>query len=772
MGLKNLSVMGGFDLYIKNNLHKALHNNEISDTQFNNAQKIISDYKTSAIPDRKKKLFELRKVLTGVKENTTLKPSKAVKTSIDIKIKSAQKMSLESDIQYAKGVGPQLSLKMKVLGINTIRDLLYYFPRRYEDRSNLTAIANTMDGAFETVKGRVHDKRELRLRKGLTATKVTIDDGTGFAVLTWFNQPYKSKSIPMGTFIYASGKVEKKFGETQIQNPEIELANEEENLHTARIVPVYPSTENLSQRTLRKIIKSAVENYSHLVSENLPEEIVLKYDFMPVQKTLQEIHYPSSAGEKVKAEARLIYEEFFLMQLAILSLRKNRTLQSRSHSYIIDKKLIEEFEANLPFKFTSAQKRVIYEILMELAGSYPMSRLVQGDVGSGKTIVAAAIIYVTVKSGYQGAIMAPTEILAEQHYKKFRQYLEPYGINVGLFTGSLTKKEREALKESLKTGEINVAVGTHALIQEGIEFKNLAFCVVDEQHKFGVMQRTELQKKGNNADLLVMTATPIPRTLSLILYGDLSISVIDELPPNRQEIKSFFRPLKKIDTVYSFIKEEIKKGRQAYIVCSLIDESDKIEAKAALAHAEELKSGIFSDIKVSVLHGKMKAQEKEEIMENFRKHGSDILISTTVIEVGVDVPNATVMVILNAERFGLAQLHQLRGRVGRGSEQSYCFFSGEIKSQESRNRLETMVSSSDGFVIAEKDLELRGPGDFCGTRQHGIPELKLADLIRDRKILEIARKDAENIIASNTDFVKKLKYNGEISNSESSGMIH
>ena len=759
MGFKNLSVMGGFDRFIKNNLSSALEQNEITPEQFQKSQSLISIYSESSVPSRKRILHGLYNIFTN---KEVVKKSQNTKEIINNKVKRDFKLSIKSDIQYAKGVGPQLSVKMKTLGIYTIEDLIYLIPRRYEDRGNLVTISQTQDATFHTVKGRVVNKKDAKIRKGLTISKIFIDDGTGFAVLSYFNQPFRNKSIKIGDFLYVSGKVDRKFNEIQFQNPDTESIGDEDGLKTQRIVPVYPSTESLSQKTIRKIISNVFEDYSHLLIDKLPEELLNKYKFLTITETLRQIHFPEDEEKRLKAVSRLIYEDFFYMQLSILSLRQNRIIQKKEHTYNLNKSLIEDFKKSLPFKLTNAQDKVIKEIMMDFASSSPMSRLVQGDVGSGKTIVAAACVYITVKSGFQGTIMAPTEILAEQHYKKFCQYLEPYGIKTALFTGSLTKKEREALREELKDGSIDVAVGTHALIQEGIEFKNLAFCVVDEQHRFGVMQRTALTQKGGNPDLLVMTATPIPRTLSLIVYGDLNISIIDELPPGRQEIKSYFRSLGKIDNVYSFVKEEIHKGRQAYIVCPLVDESDKIEAKSAIAHAEELKNGIFSELCTDVLHGKMKASEKDEIMDKFRKGKTDILISTTVIEVGVDVPNATVMVILNAERFGLAQLHQLRGRVGRGSHQSYCFFTGDIKSAESKERMETITGSTDGFVIAEKDLKLRGPGDFCGTRQSGLPDMRIADIIRDAKILEFARKDAMEFLNKNLKFAVNTPSKTEI----------
>lgn len=742
-GCRNLSVLGGFDRYVRHWLEEAGKKAQGAQLQeLGKLRSCLQDYGLCTPSERRARLLTADRLLAaGAPKAEAQKENAAAPAA------KTQAIKPSAQVQYLKGVGPKLALRLRALGIETVEDLLFHFPRRHEDRSNLKTVMLLEHGVTETVRVRIRSKTEQKLRKGLTLSKVIAEDHAGVLTLTWFNQPFAVKNLSPGQWIYATGKTEIKFGEIRMANPEIEPDSDGDSLHTARIIPVYPSTENLGQRTLRKIVHGALENCG-VFPDAVPSFLREKYGFPPRTAAIRDMHFPENFGKLAAARNLLVYEELLLLQLRVLSLRLKRERIEKNRRYGTEEQVLENFEKSLPFRLTGAQKRVIREIGGDLASPEPMSRLLQGDVGSGKTLVAAAAVYLAVNSGYQACIMAPTEILAEQLYGKFLQFLQPLGFRAKLFTGSITGKKRTRLREELQTGEIRIAVGTHALIQEGVEFSRLGLAVIDEQHRFGVLQRTELQKKGEHPDLLVMTATPIPRTLSLTVYGDLKVSVIDELPPGRQKITSRFFRFGESGQVYRFIREEVKKGRQAYIVCSLIDESDKIEAKAALSQAQELQEGIFSDLKVGVLHGKMKAAEKEKIMGAFRLGLFDILISTTVIEVGVDVPNATVMAILNAERFGMAQLHQLRGRVGRGSEKSHCFFVGEPKSQEGMLRMKTMTESEDGFLIAEKDLEIRGPGEIYGTRQHGLPDLKVADLLQDLKLMETARKDARELLAA------------------------
>lgn len=759
-GYKNLSVFGGFDKFVLSFLEKALEADELDNELYDRAVKNINSYLSSSTVERKIIVQELKDILNlSTKNKKTLKePPKTIKSKQEIcekiKIKTNHNLSLDSDIQYAKGVGPSLGSRLKYMGYFTIADLFALYPRRYEDRTSSKKISELTDGEFVSISAWVLSKRDQKIRRNLTISKVTVTDSSRYPLLlTFFNQPYKMKSLTNGTKINIFGKVEFKNEGWTIQNPDIELEEDGESL--LKINAIYPLSENLSQKTIKRVIKTNLDIYSDLFVEFLPSEIINKRNLISYREAVNLIHQPENFEDIEKAKKRLAYDELFLFQLKLLLFRNNRRKILKNRHYSVNLELLEKFQKCIPFKLTNAQLRCIKEIMFDLSSPYAMNRLIQGDVGSGKTVVAVAGIFFAVESGFQTVIMAPTEILAIQHFKKFSQYLGYYGINTELLTGSTKKKDREYILSGLKDGTIKVVVGTHALIQEGVEFKNLAFTVVDEQHRFGVMQRTALQQKGVNADNIVMTATPIPRTLSMTLYGDLNISIIDELPPNRKVIKSYFKQLDKLPEVCKYIKEEIKKGRQAYIVCPLIDESDKIEAKSAIETAEELKNGVFSDLKVSLLHGKMKPSEKENIMDDFRKNKTDVLISTTVIEVGVDVPNATIMVIMNSERFGLAQLHQLRGRIGRGSFESICFFVGNIKSQDGFERMKTMVKETDGFKIAEKDLELRGPGDFCGTKQHGLPMFRLADLTHDLVLMQMAREDAGYILETNPEYVER-----------------
>lgn len=762
-GFRNLAVMGGLGRYFLSFLEKAEKAGEISPETRAEADKLAHGYETATISERKSIIAGMKRLLSGGKVRGGPKKDRAAEKTAEAKASIASralssikgKNAEESDIQYAKGVGPSLGSLLRRMGINRISDLLSYYPRRYDDRSYVKKIADLQDGDACTVLARVISKREMRTRGGMTITKVLVTDSSGAPLtLVWFNQPFRGKSLKNGDMMYASGKAEFKMNSFEMNSPETE-AFVEEAARSARIVPVYPLSENLSQRTIRKIIKTNLDIYADSLEDPIPERTRAERNLRDYSWAIRNIHFPESPEAAAEARRRLAYDELFFFQLRLAAFRMKKEKIPKNRTYDISPSILDEFKKGLPFSLTRAQERSIREIMMDLASPHPMSRLVQGDVGSGKTMVAAAAAFTAARSGFQAAIMAPTEILAGQHYKKFSAYLSPYGIKTALLTGSSRKREREESLAGLADGSIEVAIGTHALIQEGVEFKRLGLAIVDEQHRFGVMQRTSLQRKGENPDMLVMTATPIPRTLSLTLYGDMDISVIDELPPGRKPVKSFFCPMEKIGRVWEYIRREVGKGRQAYVVCPLVDESDKVEAKAAITQAEELKSGVFADLRVSLLHGRMKPAEKDEAMEKFRSGRTDVLISTTVIEVGVDVPNATVMVIMNSERFGLAQLHQLRGRIGRGSADSVCFFAGDAEGGDSAERMRTMVSESDGFKIAQKDLELRGPGDFCGTRQHGLPEFRAADIVSDSRLLEDAKSDAEAALKRDPSFLER-----------------
>ncbi|MBC7321150.1 ATP-dependent DNA helicase RecG [bacterium] len=661
-------------------------------------------------------------------------------------------------IQYVKGVGPKRALLFKKLGVETLNDLIYFIPKRYEDRSNLKPINSLESDTYQTVLCYVVDVQEERVRNNLTLVKARVRDNTGEAIAIWFNQTYLKNILKKGTKLYLYGNITRRFGRVEIQNPDYEIADSDETIHTGRIIPVYPLTEGLSQKIVRGIIWNTLNRYIDELEEFIPIEILDKYGFPDIKSAIQGIHFPDSEEILRKARERLAFEEFFLLQLAILR-RRMSLLEENAPIIKVSKEMEEKFFRSLPFELTNAQKRVIEDIKRDIASGKSMQRLLQGDVGSGKTVVAAYFLYVVASNGYQSAIMAPTEILAQQHYDRIGPLLANLGLETALLIGSTKEKEKQQIKERLALGELPVIIGTHALIQEDIEFKNLVGIVIDEQHRFGVMQRMALRSKGLSPHFLVMSATPIPRTLALTLYGDLDISVIDELPSGRLPVATYWASSEQRAQVYNMVRKIVKSGQQAYIVCPLIEESEKLEAESAVALAKKMQEEVFPEFKVGLLHGKMSISEKEEVMNRFRSGDINILVSTTVIEVGVDVPNATVMVIENAERFGLSQLHQLRGRVGRGSLKSYCILISDLNTEEARERIKIMTKTQNGFEIAEADLRLRGPGELNGTRQHGIPDFKVGNIIRDARMLELAREEAINLLRKdpNLSSYKKLR---------------
>jgi len=655
-----------------------------------------------------------------------------------------------SSIQYIKGVGPNKASLLAKLSIFTIGDLLEYFPRRYEDRSQLKVISHLVDGQIETFRAKVINITVSKPRTGLQITKIAVSDSTGTAQLVWFNQPHMKKKYQPGMELLISGKV-KSYYQVEVSNPDIEVIDDREIVETGRIVPVYAASENINQRFLRKLISQVLEQYPN-INEILPQKIMEQYSLLDRRVAFNNIHFPQKMELLEQARRRLVFEELYLLQCGLLFLKKQHRSRHIGIKHGVDEALSIQVKKQIPFTLTDDQQQVLSEVKCDMEDVAPMQRLVQGDVGSGKTIIAALALIKTVENGYQGAMMVPTEILAEQHYKTLSELFAPLGITVSLLTGRLTRRSREQVLEKMQDGLVDVVIGTHALIQESVVFKQLGLVITDEQHRFGVRQRGILQEKGNMPDVLVMTATPIPRTMALTVYGDLDVSSIRQLPPGRKPIRTFVRGSDRRPLVYKFIVDEVHSGRQAYVVCPLVEESEKIDAQSAVELHEQLMQSDLKGIACGLVHGKMKAADKEAVMNAFYRGDIKVLVATTVIEVGVNVPNATVMVIEGAERFGLAQLHQLRGRIGRGAHQSYCILLSDNKNPETQERLTIMTKTNDGFVLAEEDLKLRGPGQFFGTRQHGLPDLKIADIINDISIFMEAKHAAEKTVANDEDF--------------------
>ncbi len=693
---------------------------------------------------------------------------------------------LSADVTAIPGVGPSVAAKLHSLGIRTVRDLLFYFPRQHRDYSKLVKIANIPFGEVTTTLGLIWEVETVRTSKGLARTIATISDETGKLRVTWFNQPYLQKQLhaAKGSYLVVTG-VKQRFGnKIEFNVRSHELPEQGDLLNTGRLVPTYPLTEGLNARTLRRFTKWVVDRYAAMIPEYLPAAVRSAGKLMPLPEAVSQIHYPENEQALKAARLRLGFDELFLIQLGMQERRTRWQREApQGNAFRIDYKKIlidtdglaevsgakdeqegdtqhgptlpgstlwsmiatnKPFEATLPFRFTEAQRRVIIEISGDLALSKPMCRLLQGDVGAGKTVVAAAALLMAAFNGYQGAIMAPTELLAEQHAQSISAMLEPYGIRTVLLTSSLRQRERMMGRSAIENGEAMVAIGTHALIQEEVNFSRLGLVIVDEQHRFGVEQRDILRQKGYHPHMLVMTATPIPRTLALTLYGDLDVSVIDQLPPGRQKIIARWRSGARRDEAYRLISQQVFEGRQAFIICPLIEESESLAVKAATVEYERLSRDVFPDLRLGLLHGAMKAAEKDQVMRRFRDGELDVLVATSVIEVGIDVPNATVMVIEDADRFGLSQLHQFRGRVGRGLYQSYCYVLSANASIQAQERLEVFQMTDDGFRLAEEDLKLRGPGDFFGVRQSGMPELRIADL-NDTRLVELARSLAAKV---------------------------
>lgn len=654
-------------------------------------------------------------------------------------------VDLNKPVQYIKGVGPNRVSLLNRLGIENLGDLISFFPREHEDRSKPKNIDSLVDGEEALISAfPVGRMNEVRIRKNLTICKLFVRDETGGVEIDWYNQGYLKNNFTVNKRYCFYGKVSIKAGRVTMQSPVYDLDGTNKN--TGKIIPIYPLTYKLSQNTIRKIMENGIAEVYGKLEETLPKYLLDTYKLDDINTAIKQIHFPDSFDEFNKARRRLVFEELFSMQLALLKLKNKYDTNKLGIEFSKEAKMSDVIN-KLPYKLTKAQTRVLEEIDNDMESVKPMNRLLQGDVGSGKTIVALIAAYKCVKSGYQAVIMAPTAILASQHLETFNENLFSTGIRCELLISGISKKKKEDILTRLKNGEIDILIGTHAVFEDNVEFKNLGLVVTDEQHRFGVRQRSRLAQKGQNPDVLVMTATPIPRTLAIILYGDLDISIIDELPPNRKKIETY-AVTKQLETrVNNFIAKQVDSGRQCYIVCPLVEENEEMDLKSAIELAKTYKEKIFPNYRVECLHGKMKAKGKDDIMERFKNGEIDILVSTTVIEVGVNVPNANLMIIENAERFGLAQLHQLRGRVGRGEYQSYCILKYNGNSQNIKERMEVISKSNDGFVIAEKDLELRGSGEFFGTKQHGIPEFKIANLFTDLEMLKQVQAIVNEILS-------------------------
>ncbi|VAX29766.1 ATP-dependent DNA helicase RecG [hydrothermal vent metagenome] len=677
-------------------------------------------------------------------------------------MKDTRKYSLDDALQYIKGVGPKRTLLLEKLGLKNIEDCLFFLPFRYEDRTLVKKIADLIPGERVTLTGEVVVSETQHIGRRKKIMEIQIEDGTGTISAKWFRfrELYMTEKYPVGSKVILSGKPEisrYQGGGLEVIHPDMEVisAKENEPPEIGKFIPVYHSTDGLHMKTLRAILNRVVETHAPLVAEILPDEVIRRHKFPSRSQALHQVHQPTNDLPikdldrfRTPAQTRLIFEEFFLIQVG-LAFKKRRIPKTvgAGRAFKTRGPLIGKFMKLLKFELTQAQKRILREIMDDLEQDKPMNRLIQGDVGSGKTVAALICLLTAVENNTQCALMVPTEILAEQHFLNIQPFCQQLGVSIELVTSALPAKEKKLIHQRIQEGDIQIVVGTHALIQKSIEFKNLGLAVIDEQHRFGVLQREAIGKKGGHPHILVMTATPIPRSLALTLYGEMDVSLLDEFPPGRQPIatKIFFEP--KRDRAYAVLREETDKGRQAFVVCPLIEESETLDLKTAIEVQEYLQNQLFPDLTISLIHGKMKKEERQKIMADFLAQKIDVLVATTVIEVGIDVPNATVMIIEHAERFGLSQLHQLRGRVGRGLHASQCLLIAYPSiSGDGKARLDAIEKSNDGFVIAEQDLKIRGPGDFMGTRQSGMPILRVANLIRDIKILESARKEAFQLL--------------------------
>jgi len=662
-------------------------------------------------------------------------------------------LDLADSVQYVKGVGPRRLVILRRLGIETLGDLLYHLPREYEDLSQIKHVADLRAGERTTIRARVLGSERFRARSGRAMFRVYVTDGTDTLMLVWFNTRYvKESDFPVGEEMYFTGKVDF-YRQAQMVSPVCERAGEEA-LYAGRIVPQYPLTEGLSQRALRNIMRQALDRYAPLIIDHFDRPFLKQRGFMSLSQALRAVHFPDSMATATDARRRLAYDEFFFLELGMALRKRGIKDERKGCAFRLTPKIDARIRARIPFQLTRAQERVVAEMQEDMRSPKPMNRILQGDVGSGKTVCALYALLAAIADRYQAAIMAPTEVLADQHYRKFSRYLAGSRVRIVLLVGGVSRRERRERLEAIEQGQADLIIGTHALIQAGVEFKRLGLVVVDEQHKFGVLQRQNLRQKGKHPDVLVMTATPIPRTLSLTVFGDLDVSVLDEMPPGRKPVRTRWVDRSRTRQAFEFIRGRLANGEQAFIVYPLVEESEKLDLQAATERAAYLQREVFPEFRVGLLHGRMTSENKQKVMAEFRAGRYHILVSTIVIEVGIDVPNASIMVVEHGERYGLAQLHQLRGRIGRGDHDSWFLVFGDPRSDDARRRLQIIQSTSDGFRIAEEDLRIRGPGQFFGTRQHGLPEIRVGNILHDYRLLRIARQDAFRIVADDPDLGK------------------
>jgi ATP-dependent DNA helicase RecG len=736
-GFNNKAVVGGIEKFIQKNIDKT----PLKKPDLEKVRRLFSNYSSLTKEERGKIINETLNLLDG-------KPS--------FQEKFIPVSETFVPVQYVKGVGPKLAKVLKKLGIIEAADLMYYFPRDYLDLSNVSKIVELNPNEQATVKGKIIRVEEKRARIKLII--VTITDRTGYLKAVWFNQPYLKDFFKEGQTVVFSGKVQYSYGRWEMPSPEYEIVQEgKELIHTMRIIPIYSLTQGISQKTIRTKIKTVLDIYTPYLLDFMEDEILQKYSMPHLSEALQNIHFPNSFPALEKAKDRLIFDELFMLQV-ILGMRKKEIKEKKGIKFSCSKKDIEKFEKLLPFTPTRGQKKAMADIVKDVSSGKPMNRLLHGDVGSGKTIVSLFALYLSVKNGYQGAMMSPTEILAQQTFRVAKEILEKAGIKTALLTSGTGKKNRKEILEKIANGCIDILIGTHAIIQEDVKFKNLALNVVDEQHRFGVMQRGVLREKAEIPHTLVMSATPIPRTLALTLYGDLDISQIREMPEGRKPVitkvyaGNFIEP-------YSILISELEKGHKGYIVCPLVEESEKSELQSVQEKIKELKATHLKNFKLGLMYGGLSSDEKKKIMGQFKQGKIDVLVSTTVIEVGVDVPDATVIIIEDADHFGLATLHQLRGRVGRSSYQSYCFLLTRSAKEDALKRLQVLEKTNNGFEVSEADLKMRGPGELFGLKQHGLPEFKITSLLREKdlEILEIARKEALNFVNNKIQWDNRKK---------------